>query len=161
LATTFMGDLDEAAIRKGRSDQRIGIFPPDLLSRVGRLTAEMQKYSDRRPRIRLSRQRTIKAIKIINKSTGFGMATLGKPGWFTAPRPHTELKGAPFGFGRRKANRRRPTAETKKIDPVGADVWDEWKAIDNLDESGNKIKTAKDWDTYVSLISTLAKAAVN
>ena len=36
LVTNLIGELDEAAVRQGRFDKRLGIFPPDLLSRAGR-----------------------------------------------------------------------------------------------------------------------------
>jgi ATP-dependent 26S proteasome regulatory subunit len=34
LATNLVGDLDEAAIRAGRFDAEVGLYPPDLLSRA-------------------------------------------------------------------------------------------------------------------------------
>ena len=40
LATNLIGTLDEAAIRTGRFDERLGIFPPDLLSRTGRFISQ-------------------------------------------------------------------------------------------------------------------------
>lgn len=36
LVTNLIGKLDEAAVRQGRFDERLGIYPPDLLSRTGR-----------------------------------------------------------------------------------------------------------------------------
>src|SRR5438309_6861088 len=40
LATNLVGDLDEAAIRSGRFDAKVGLYPPDLLSRAGQLVAQ-------------------------------------------------------------------------------------------------------------------------
>ncbi|MCU1348920.1 MAG: ATPase central protein, partial [Acidobacteria bacterium] len=44
LVTNFRNELDGAAIRGGRFDEQIGIYPPDLLSRYGRLHQEVQAH---------------------------------------------------------------------------------------------------------------------
>ena len=43
LVTNLIGKLDEAAVRKGRFDERMGIYPPDLLSRTGRLLDQVSQ----------------------------------------------------------------------------------------------------------------------
>jgi len=43
LVTNLIGELDEAAVRQGRFDERLGIYPPDLLSRVGRFLDQFSK----------------------------------------------------------------------------------------------------------------------
>jgi ATPase family associated with various cellular activities (AAA) len=75
LATNYVGDLDRAAIRRGRFDRQVGIFPPDFLSRLGRLATEMWTYHGKE----LNTEGVKRAIKVINASAGYGMATLGKP----------------------------------------------------------------------------------
>lgn len=37
LITNLLGTLDEAAVRRGRFDEKLGIFPPDPFARLGRL----------------------------------------------------------------------------------------------------------------------------
>src|SRR5262245_56007594 len=41
LSTNLIGGLDEAAIREGRFDEKVRIYPPDALSRMGRLLTEL------------------------------------------------------------------------------------------------------------------------
>jgi ATPase family associated with various cellular activities (AAA) len=175
LATNFIGDLDRAAIRSGRFDRRIGIFPPDLLSRVGRLTVEMREFYSGKPIV----QHVRRAINIINSSAGYGMATLGKPRWFTQPRPHANLNGTPFGhifkreltmpdFGEPEGKiDSEPNEKKREKDPLGAREWDQWNALIELDKSGKMIGegmisakiNAGDWKTYVRRISTLVDAS--
>lgn len=45
LATNLIGTLDEAAIRRGRFDEKVGIYSPDLVSRAGRLGFEISRAS--------------------------------------------------------------------------------------------------------------------
>jgi ribosomal protein S16 len=44
LVTNLIGELDEAAVRQGRFDERLGIYPPDLLSRAGRFMDQIEMY---------------------------------------------------------------------------------------------------------------------
>jgi hypothetical protein len=44
LVTNLIGELDEAAVRQGRFDERLGIYPPDLLSRTGRFLDQIATY---------------------------------------------------------------------------------------------------------------------
>jgi hypothetical protein len=41
LSTNLVSTLDEAAIRVGRFDERLGIYPPDALSRLGHLAVKL------------------------------------------------------------------------------------------------------------------------
>lgn len=162
LATNFVVDLDRAAIRTGRFDQRFGVFPPDLLSRVGRLTVEMEKYCTD-PQFSSGErtiQRETRAINIVKKAAGFGMATLGKPGWFTVARSDTQLDGTPFDFIFRDARKPDFGEREGKIgempddgeDSLGTREWKRWKAINELDRSGKAIEAA-DWEEFVKQVS--------
>jgi hypothetical protein len=51
LATNFVYDLDPAVIRKGRFDDKCGIFPPDAISRRGRLLEQLSKARYKREQI--------------------------------------------------------------------------------------------------------------
>jgi hypothetical protein len=163
LATNFVGDLDRAAVRSGRFDRRLGIFPPDLLSRVGRLTGEMQKF---RPSP-LAIKQADNAIDVINSAAGYGMATLGKPGWFTKPQAHTRLEQTPFGYifdGKARPDfgvpegqlGEEPDEEARTEDPFGSQEWDEWTAINTLDARGADIDPTH-WGSYVKQVETLIK----
>ena len=102
LVTNLIGELDEAAVRQGRFDERLGIYPPDLLSRTGRLLDQIRKeFIDETSRNFYSKKIPWDLIlKIIGQTAGKGMTTLGKPGWFTIPdKKREELKdkrGTPF-----------------------------------------------------------------
>lgn len=163
LATNFVVDLDRAAIRTGRFDQRLGIFPPDLLSRVGRLAVEMEKYyAD--PRLFKGERKTQhekRAIEIVNDAAGFGMATLGKPAWFTVARPDTQLTGTPFDrifnrlakppdFGEVEGEIGEMPNESEN--PLGTYEWKLWRAINTLDDSGRSIQAAN-WEDFVGRVS--------
>jgi len=111
LITNLVGTLDEAAIREGRFDARIGVYPPDLLSRLGRLRSELDKYErpdDSGPTVPqsagplapamslvegdiLPAAREARLKEIVVKTAGMSMNTLGKRGWFTAPEKRTIL----------------------------------------------------------------------
>lgn len=65
LATNFVDRLDAAVTRRGRFDEQVGVYPPDVASRLGRLldqltvfeqkiTQELKKLSRRRAIHRLS-----------------------------------------------------------------------------------------------------------
>lgn len=97
LSTNLIGSLDDAAVRKGRFDEKIGIFPPDHLSRIGRLnnqyfsfkfaaeekvTTAFPSYEDLKERI----------DKIVQETKGGPMDLLGKPRWFTKPKLNDVLE---------------------------------------------------------------------
>jgi hypothetical protein len=163
LATNFVGDLDRAATRTGRFDQRLGVFPPDVLSRVGRLATEMQRYCDKSGRT-LTPEEGIEAIEVIDKSAGYGMATIGKPGWFTVPRRDPE-PGTPFGhiflsdvpmpdFGHPEAewDSKEPNAND---DPLGHREWQEWRKVIQLDGLGKEIRAAS-WQAFIQEVERLS-----
>lgn len=94
LATNLIGDLDTAAIRDGRFDRKLGIFPPDLVSRTGRFIAEMVEFNG----TILDSDRVLDRLARVIQATGQGgMTQLGKRGWFTRPDSGTE-EGTPFHF---------------------------------------------------------------
>ncbi len=75
LATNLVGSLDSAAIRDGRFDEKVGVYPPDLTSRLGRLLFVKQ------PRSLEQEQRLLRVCALAHDSP---MSTLGRKGWFTA-----------------------------------------------------------------------------
>lgn len=106
LITNLIGSLDEAAIRKGRFDERIGIYPPDLLSRVGRFLDQINKMrfklkddQNHKGKFELNDVLWSYIVKIIRESAGKGMTALGKPGWFTCPKSFDKIKqNTPFEY---------------------------------------------------------------
>ena len=104
LVTNLIGGLDEAAVRQGRFDERLGIYPPDLLSRAGRLLDQIHEdfIAKKSRKFKSKSVPWNRIVKIIKKTEGKGMTTLGKPGWFTIPdKKHEDLKkklGTPYHF---------------------------------------------------------------
>lgn len=84
LITNLIGKLDDAAIRSGRFDERLGIYPPDLLSRIGRLYSVVADFS-RDPGIERPADFSERFARAIFATASGPMNTLGKRGWFTAP----------------------------------------------------------------------------
>lgn len=90
LATNYIESLDRAAIREGRFDHRIGIFPPDVLSRAGRLIEQFNCWysklkQDEKEKINEENTRKIIAV-IINETEMIPMTNAAKESWFTAPK---------------------------------------------------------------------------
>lgn len=94
LATNFVGRLDPAAIRGGRFDAIIGVYPPDALSRYGRLFVEVQRYVDATgaeppPAARFE--------TVLAATRGAAMQHVGKAGWFSRPKEKVRSNTL-FGF---------------------------------------------------------------
>ncbi len=99
LCTNLIGGLDPAAVREGRFDEKLGIYPPDPLSRAGRLLSQMDAYLDEEDvkAIGLLRPDNVqqRVLDVVKSTDGSAMEALAKAGWFKAPKPSdaTGLKG--------------------------------------------------------------------
>jgi hypothetical protein len=91
LVTNLIAKLDEAAIRQGRFDLLMGIYPPDVLSRFGRLTQIAFAHADASNQSK-SRPALDRIWKVVYASGGGAMTTLGKPGWFSPPKEGEDPK---------------------------------------------------------------------
>jgi len=100
LVTNLIGELDEAAVRQGRFDERLGIYPPDLLSRVGRFLDQCYRYREENDgKEKLKDEDWKRICEVIEQSGGKGMTALGKPGWFTRPKKGEEPEAnTPFAY---------------------------------------------------------------
>ena len=56
LATNYLDRIDSAASRNGRFDKKIGIYPPDLISRMGRLRNQFETFLKKPERKLLDKQ---------------------------------------------------------------------------------------------------------
>jgi hypothetical protein len=81
LVTNLIAKLDEAAIREGRFDMHLGIYPPDVLSRFGRLDFVTRGVAKSLEGDLLERR----IWAVVSATAGGSMNTLGKKHWFTAP----------------------------------------------------------------------------
>jgi len=147
LSTNLIGGLDKAATREGRFDMRLGIYPPDLLSRYGRLTqawatwTAATKSTASFPKVALK--------KIVQETAGAPMARLGKRGWFTAPdgtpdddSPFSLMLGEPakvdWPVPEKKIPEKGPTQdypgeELDKLNPEVLREWNEWYFVVSRD----------------------------
>jgi hypothetical protein len=136
LITNLIGSLDEPTIREGRFDEKIGIYPPDLLSRCGRFWSEaadllMKEDPPKDPKKALNDKASKERLKsLLTDSAGAGMQALNRQGWFTrslhyyigdnkykpdAPGKDAHLEGV-NGIG--------PLAEFEYLQWAWSDGWD-------------------------------------
>jgi SpoVK/Ycf46/Vps4 family AAA+-type ATPase len=98
LITNLIGKLDDAAIRSGRFDMHLGVYPPDLLSRYGQMKRAIAQYEargDAKPR---RRSHAARLRDIVRAAAGGSMNTLGKKGWFNAPDRFSPKAQNAFGY---------------------------------------------------------------
>jgi ATPase family protein associated with various cellular activities (AAA) len=94
LITNLVGTLDEAAIRTGRFDRRIGIYPPDPLSRYGHFMMLCGKQGQRAERLDPHDSRV---AEVLARTAGLSMTALMTRGWFKEPG-RNDLIGTPLGY---------------------------------------------------------------
>ena len=127
LATNFVDRLDAAVTRGGRFDDKHGIFPPDLISRFGRLVDQLDKTEPQLPgletqldaqaraetdpderadlerQLQMLRRRGEPSVRIRQILQGLlatasgPMDRLGRPGWYTMPRDKSNFTDTLFG----------------------------------------------------------------
>lgn len=81
LQTNHIGAIDEAAVRRGRFDHRIGVYPPDVVSRLGRLMAVLAVY-----KVTLSAEAKHRALDVVGRTAGGAMTTLARRGVYSPPQ---------------------------------------------------------------------------
>jgi adenylate kinase family enzyme len=152
LGTNLVGDLDEAAIRKGRFDEKIGVYPPDLISRTGRLVSQLHRYKAKEAKEPGGRRRSQwpddwreRAAEVIRLTAGGSMTILGRPGWLTAPPQRKLEEGTPFHYILGKGNRLEPIVPEKNRpkEPEGEGLdakleWEEWGWVCMWDKMMNE-----------------------
>lgn len=142
LATNQVGNLDEAAIREGRFDAKIGVYPPDMLSRRGRLALVVleQLLEKKEPKLDEAFDALQDRLADVVKLTAKGpMTTLGKRGWYRAGlEDRRPLKYIVDG----DESGRPPKQEPEKDIPIGPTPakgdalreWQEWAWINKWEE---------------------------
>jgi hypothetical protein len=99
LITNLIGTLDDAAVRQGRFDERVGIYPPDPLSRLGyfELLCARQSRAQGKQKLwssgRCDRRRM---AEFIVKTGGMGMTPLMSKGWYRLA--DSDLQRTPIGY---------------------------------------------------------------
>jgi len=87
LITNLIGTLDDAAVRQGRFDERVGIFPPDPLSRLGYF--QFLCGTGKRPKPE-------RVAEFVFRSGGMGMTPLMAKGWYRLAG--SDLGDTPMGY---------------------------------------------------------------
>ncbi|HTB04526.1 MAG TPA: ATP-binding protein [Bradyrhizobium sp.] len=128
LATNFVDRLDGAVTRGGRFDYWSGVYPPDPVSRLGRLVDQLQRrqYSDAKKAAKLRAdmkreanpggkraiRQTLKKLtnraidldknsrllKAVRNTRSGPMDKLGRPGWYSMPLDDKDYDATLFGF---------------------------------------------------------------
>lgn len=136
LVTNLIGGLDEAAVRDGRFDRKLGVYPPDALSRTGRFLSQTDMFLARKEvkAAGLKKPLSKRVLQVVKKTSGGAMEALGKPEWMTTPDPRevarflerllesADRKLTPFAFAfhsRPDAQPREAEREAHLKEPVG------------------------------------------
>lgn len=98
LLTNYIGSLDDAALRQGRFDKKIGIFPPDPLSRLGylRQVAKQQCARADSAEAKLCPDDD-RLAQVVADTGGVGMTMLMSAGWFRAEE-FARIQSQPLGY---------------------------------------------------------------
>lgn len=96
LITNLIGSLDAAAIRSGRFDRKLGIYPPDPVSQQGRLLDQFLAFHQKE-KIPLPDDLEDRVRSVIQKTAGMTLGDLTRKGWFVRPADRGSIaKGTPF-----------------------------------------------------------------
>jgi ATPase family associated with various cellular activities (AAA) len=98
LMTNLIGSLDVPAVRKGRFDEAIGIFPSDPLSRAGYMAKICNNYATKNVSPWDGRQyNRERFVEVVRRTKGIGMTPLTAKGWFRL-NDDTDLTKKPIGY---------------------------------------------------------------
>jgi len=146
LITNLIGTLDDAAIRSGRFDLKLGVYPPDPLSREGRLVNEVLAFKARSNGAKLSDQERARILQVVRLTAGGPMEELARKGWFVSPGEKVP-EGSPFEYicllekfqegGRREIFPPPPEADLERASKEGRVdklEYRQWKWIERWDD---------------------------
>lgn len=98
LITNLIGTLDLPAVRKGRFDDAIGIYPPDPLSRAGYIAYLCGTHAANSARRWGKDKFNVKRYwEVVAKTGGRGMTALTSAGWFRR-NDKSNLDEMPIGY---------------------------------------------------------------
>lgn len=164
LITNLLGTLDEAAVRKGRFEEKLAVFSPDPLSRLGRLTMLANQLAAAGGKTaaapKLDRLR-----EVAYKTGGLGMPALTEAGWYVKPRKDSPDDICPINyiFGRTEAFSVDDPEPEDRFDgavrgqgKAAERERDQWQWVYQWDKAVKKLPTADDLDVLASRPSELA-----
>ncbi|QBR02597.1 ATP-binding protein [Paraburkholderia pallida] len=97
LITNLLGTLDEAAVRKGRFEEKLAVFSPDPLSRLGRLTILTNQLAAANAKA-APLPNEIRLREVVYKTGGLGMPALTEAGWYVKPRKGNTEDRCPINY---------------------------------------------------------------
>jgi hypothetical protein len=172
LATNFVERLDPAVTRGGRFDEKCGIYPPDPISRLGRLLDQSKKFAALRPSKKIDfdeiRPRLVAAVK---DTRGGPMDKLGRPGWYSMPRDPANIRGTLFGYildsdvkpkpvtpeaGYEDEKKKYDSQRDKKPGEPDGQYWTDWKKIEEWEEKFKKsVADMPPWNQVYGVIESM------
>jgi hypothetical protein len=162
LITNVIRELDPAAIRSGRFDANIGVYPPDMVSRFGRLWNEVcafeREYTGHHPRTATLNRRF---ERVIRGSAEASMQHVAKPGWFTrpadakrAPRPGTIFAYLFAPDDQETAFPAIQTTESWSDEQLSSEEKSDMDAVRSLDDANNDRRNAM-WEYVANAFETV------
>jgi hypothetical protein len=156
LATNYVYRLDKAATRSGRFDDKCGLYPPDVISRLGSLLDQVQRWKRE-----IDDNEKQRLLKVVNDTAGAPMGELGKR--FSAPGDGKEPKiGSALSYitknkamrpvlpeARRKEEEAKESNEETKETPLYKQYWNDWEAVEKWDSAVNADATEFNWNQLV------------
>jgi hypothetical protein len=172
LNTNLIGSLDEAAVRQGRFDRKVGLYPPDVLSRLGRMQIL---------RKRAAVELTARGISVppadnsrlgefVVHTGGLGMTALAKGGWFSLNRRKLDsLASTPLGYVLGLSNEP-PNGYPEPEDTLtglrgkgqaAEREYAQWSLVHDWDQSVRDVHKRAQHDFYKNLEADIARCLSN
>jgi DNA polymerase III delta prime subunit len=149
LITNLIGSLDAAAIRSGRFDRKLGIYPPDPLAQQGRLLDEFLAFS-RRTDHQLAQDLVARVKFVVQQTAGLALGDLTQRGWFRQPNDLDSIpKGSPFYYltSQGDFSPRIPEPDTKPSPPP--QTRDRTESIKAAEREYRQWTWIQNWDAEV------------
>lgn len=135
LITNLIDSLDEPTVRKGRFDDKLGIYPPDVLSRAGRFLSEADALLSENdplkdlPNDEISKNRLKEIVGEL--SSGAGMEGLNRKGYFRRPDNKELPKDSTplhyYLWGGEKPEQLKPDAQLQGVNGEGSEALREYQ----------------------------------
>jgi hypothetical protein len=159
LATNYVYRLDKAATRIGRFDDKCGLYPADVISRLGKLVDDFMRWK----KDATAEERQL-LLNVVKDTAGAPMGELGKR--FSAPDAGKDPKsGTAFSYitksselrpvspeAQRQGDLAKEPNEKMKDNPLYKQYWDDWETIEKWDVAA-KGDASKElgWDKLVEI----------
>jgi hypothetical protein len=156
LLTNRIETLDEAAIRSGRFDFKLGVYPPDVVSRIGYFTKSIIKFFGADKLKSTDKNFIERVLRCHSESAGRGLTGIARPGNLSPVsvkvagnlKPGTMLS---FVAGKEdKLNLAEPDAEFSRLANGSDGKWTklqkrQWGLIEEWDNALRKYVDAGDF----------------